>query len=83
MMLRSVHLVVRWLVAGIASAIICTVASWFFGILLPTWIVGPDRLDSPYTGQVFSVALSFASAYGVLAFILLTIFLHKRLSAAA
>ena len=73
----------RWLVAGLASAVLCTAMCWFFGFVLPTWLVGPDRPDSPYTGQVFSVALSFASAYGLLAFILLTINLHKRLSAAA
>ena len=71
----------RWLVAGLASAVPCTAVCWFFGFVLPTWMVGPDNPTSSYTGQVFSVALSFASAYGLLAFILLTIFLHKRFSA--
>ena len=44
------------------------------------WIVGPDKPDSTYTGQIFSVALSFASAYALLGFILLTVFLHRKLT---
>ena len=70
---------VRWLIAGIASAIICTGMCAFFGFLLPTWLVGPDKPTDSYTGQVFSVALSFASAYSVLGFFVLMVFLHRRL----
>ena len=69
----------RWLMAGFASAIVCTAACVFFGLLLPTWLVGPDKPTDSYTGQVFSVALSFASAYSVLGFFLLMVFLHRRL----
>jgi hypothetical protein len=55
----------------------------FFGFVLPTWLVGPDKPTDSYTGQVFSVALSFASAYSMLTFFLLMAFLHRRLMAKA
>jgi hypothetical protein len=69
------------MLAVLVSGIICTAACVFFGFLVPTWLVGQDTPDSPYTGQVFSVALSFASAYSLLGFILLTVYFHGRLSA--
>jgi hypothetical protein len=69
------------MVAGLASGIISTAACLFFGVLLPTWIVGKDTATSSTTGEVFSVTLSFASAYALLAFTLLTLFFYRRLSA--
>jgi hypothetical protein len=76
---RDLHLLIRWLIAGLASAIISTAACLFFGWLLPTWIVGPDKADSTLTGEVFSIALSFATVYSLFGFILLTLFLHRKL----
>ncbi|GEM_PF-2741538 len=80
-MLRDWHPLVRWTLAGLASGIVCTAACVFLGYVLPTWIFGKDTPDSPTTGQIFSVTLSFASAYSLLAFILLTVFLYQRMSA--
>ena len=82
-MSRDWHPLVRWTVAGLVSGILCTAACLFFGFLLPTWVFGRDTPDSPSTGLIFSVTLSFASAYSLLAFILLTVFLNRRLSSGA
>jgi len=79
-MIRDLHPVIRWTVAGLASGIICIAAFWFFGDLLPTWIFGPDSPTSPTSGQVFSISLTFASAYSLLAFFLLMVFFYHRLS---
>jgi hypothetical protein len=79
-MLRDWNPLVRWILAGVASGVICTAACLFLGFFVPTWIFGRDTPDSPYTGQIFSVTLSFASAYSVLGFILLTIFFYRRMS---
>jgi len=69
--------------AAVASGILSIAACWFFGMVLPTWMVGKDSPTSPDTGQVFSVMLSFASAYSLFAFILLTVYFYRRFSAAA
>jgi hypothetical protein len=79
MILRDWNLLIRWLIAGLVSAIISTAACLFFGYLLPTWIVGPDQRDSALTGEVFSITLTFATVYSLFGFILLTLFFHRKL----
>jgi hypothetical protein len=79
--LRRLHSLVPWLIAALVSAIVCFAAGSFFGYLVPTWIYGPSSGNAPHTAEVFSISLSFATVYSLLGFILLTLFLHRKLAA--
>ena len=70
----------RGTLAMLIAGGIATAAFLAIGIGLPNWIYGSATIkNSPEGSTAMSVFLSFASVYAVFAFILLTVFVYRRL----
>src|SRR5690348_15600574 len=70
----------RGTLATLIAGGISTAAFLAIGIGLPNWIYGSATINnSPEGSTALSVFLSFASVYALLAFIVLTVFVYRRL----
>lgn len=70
----------RGTLAMLIAGGISTAAFLAIGIGLPNWIYGSATIrNTPEGSTALSVFVSFASVYAVFAFILLTVFVYRRL----
>ena len=70
----------RGTLAMLIAGGISTAAFLAIGIGLPNWIYGSGMIkNSPEGSTVLSVFLTFGSVYALFAFILLTVFVYRRL----